>query len=316
MSDIAPEQESSTERLDRRSIGGSLLLHAGLVAALLGLWRPNAPLEVPQPLIQVILDGPGAAGAAGGGGGTGAAQGSPQAAPQPDAAHQRAAAEPPASPDEPPPAETAAGMPPPPPEPTPAPAAAAIPQPPPPRPARKPAHVARAPAQPKAAAAPLPAPPVAEPTPAPAPSPAPSQTASANPAPGTGGGPGGTAGRGQGVEGLGRGAVGNGPLDGPGDDYLEALRRWLARYKRYPDDAIRKKEEGRVEIGFVLARDGTVLDAWIERSSGVPELDEAALAMMHRASPVPPLPPRYTGAQLKLDIPVDYSIGFFEKMFQ
>jgi protein TonB len=123
-------------------------------------------------------------------------------------------------------------------------------------------------------------------------------------------------GHGQGVEGAGFGAVGDGPIEGPGDDYLEALRRWLARYKQYPDDAVKKKQEGRVEIGFVLDRDGTVLDAWIERSSGVPELDQATLAMLHRASPVPPVPQRYKGKQLKLVMPIDYSIGLFDKLFR
>ena len=103
---------------------------------------------------------------------------------------------------------------------------------------------------------------------------------------------------------------------GPGDDYLAALQRWLARYKKYPDDAIKKKEEGKVVVGFTLNRDGTVLDSWIEHSTGVPELDQATLAMLQRASPMPPIPPRYKGAQLKLAMPIDYSIGFFDKLFQ
>jgi protein TonB len=59
-----------------------------------------------------------------------------------------------------------------------------------------------------------------------------------------------------------------------------------------------------------------VLDAWIERSSGLPLLDAAALAMMHNASPVPPIPDHYPGSELKLAMPVDYSIGFFERIFR
>ena len=38
--------------------------------------------------------------------------------------------------------------------------------------------------------------------------------------------------------------------------------------------------------------------------------------MMHRASPVPPVPDRYKGSELKLAMPVDYSIGFFERLFR
>lgn len=119
---------------------------------------------------------------------------------------------------------------------------------------------------------------------------------------------------GQGQEGTGHGFVGEG-RDGPGDDYLEELRRWLARYKHYPKEAIDKNEEGKVVVGFTLARDGTVVAAWIVKSSGVPILDQAALAMLHNSSPVPPVPARYKGSELKLAMPIDYSIGLFDKLF-
>ena len=109
---------------------------------------------------------------------------------------------------------------------------------------------------------------------------------------------------------------GAGSREGPGDEYLEELRRWLARHKHYPQEAIDKNEEGQVVVGFTLKRDGTVLQAWIEKSSGVPILDRAALAMLHDASPVPPVPARYQGAELKLAMPIDYSIGFFDKLFR
>ena len=183
--------------------------------------------------------------------------------------------------------------------------------PPPPHPQRKPEHRVPTPPKPEIAAAPPPAP--AEPAPAPAP--AETATALAAP-PGAGAGPGGEAGRGQGNEGAGRGVIGNGPLEGPGDDYLDALRRWLARYKKYPPDALKNNQEGKLVVGFTLERDGTVLDAWIVQSSGVQSLDQDAIAMLHRASPVPPVPERYKGAQLKLAMPLDYKIGFFDKLFK
>jgi protein TonB len=317
-----------------RGIAASLLLHLALIEALLGWWLPAAPPEPAPPLIHVVFGDPGAAGAAGGSGGqsdgqgdAAASQSASTAAPDATAEQAEATPPPPASAPEPtPPSTEAAQLTPPAPVPTPVPAPAPTPVPalrpepkiaeaPPPLPQHKPPpHPTRV-----ASARPAPAkPPVPAPAPAPAPAAeAPAASASANAAaPGSGNGAGTLVGQGQGTEGAGRGVFGDGTREGPGDEYLEKLRRWLAKYKQYPQAAIDKKEEGQVIIGFTLKRDGTVLTAWIERSSGNPLLDEAALAMMHRASPVPPIPDRYKGNELKLAMPIDYSIGFFERLFR
>jgi protein TonB len=286
----------------------SLLLHVAIIAALLGLWRLPAPHEV---ILQVALvdEGPGAAGAAGGTDGRAATPG-------------RAPAETPAAPsatsastEAPTEANRALAAPPQPASPPEAPAppvpAAAAPKPP-PRPQHKPAPPAR-PAAPVTAAA--------EPPPTPAavssqPPSADATAATAPPAAGVGRGPAGPSGVGKGAEGQGHGVVGNGPPEGPGDDYLNRLRRWLAKYKKYPEDALKRKVEGEVVVAFTLARDGTVLAAQVEKSSGSATLDEAAVRMLHDASPVPPVPERYKGRELRLTIPVDYSIGFFERLFR
>jgi protein TonB len=200
----------------------------------------------------------------------------------------------------------------------------------PPRPQRKPRAPAAptpspdtAPATPQATQEPGPQPRQAAPPPASdapqeaPPSAAGDKAAAAAPAAaGIGTGPAGPGGVGQGSEGQGHGIAGNGPQDGPGDDYLDRLRRWLARYKKYPEEALKRKVEGEVVVAFTLARDGTVLSAPVEKSSGNPLLDQAAVQMLHDASPVPPVPERYKGRELRLTIPVDYSIGLFERLFR
>jgi protein TonB len=95
----------------------------------------------------------------------------------------------------------------------------------------------------------------------------------------------------------------------PGDEYLGSVRRHISQFKRYPAEALRAKQQGTVLVTFVLARDGTVLDARIERGSGFPLLDQAALDMLHNASPVPALRASYTGDRARLDIPVDFAIS-------
>lgn len=59
-----------------------------------------------------------------------------------------------------------------------------------------------------------------------------------------------------------------------------------------------------------------MLNAWIDQSSGNPLLDEATLAMIHNASPIPKVPDKYKGDTLRLFMPVNYSIGLFDRLFK
>lgn len=71
----------------------------------------------------------------------------------------------------------------------------------------------------------------------------------------------------------------------------------LERRKRYPASARARGEEGTVLVAFRIDGGGRVLSASLARSSGHRALDEAALAMVERASPVP-APPAGTGTTL------------------
>lgn len=126
-------------------------------------------------------------------------------------------------------------------------------------------------------------------------------------------GPGGAVGAGTGVAGPGRGSFGNGK--GSGDDYLDRLHKWLLKYLKYPPEARARKQEGTVWVRIVIARDGTVLDAQIQNSSGFPLLDAAILEMVHAASPVPALPAEVAGDTAKIGLPFKFTIGFFDKVF-
>jgi protein TonB len=134
-------------------------------------------------------------------------------------------------------------------------------------------------------------------------------------APGLGSGPGGKTGLGTGATGDGRGALGAGPITGPGDDYLDRLRRWLNKYKHFPEEAQKQKQHGQLVISFTILRDGTVRDPHVERSSGFPLLDAAALQMLRDASPVPALPETYRAPQVAVDLPVEFTIGFLDRIF-
>lgn len=79
----------------------------------------------------------------------------------------------------------------------------------------------------------------------------------------------------------------------------------LERYKRYPSAARMKRVEGTAYLSFGMDRDGRVLGYHLASSSGSAELDEEVLAMIVRASPLPPAPPE-VHTQVKLVVPVRF----------
>lgn len=64
----------------------------------------------------------------------------------------------------------------------------------------------------------------------------------------------------------------------------------LNRYKRYPEDARRRGQEGVVKLRFVIDGRGNVLRFELAGRSGSPSLDRATLQMIRRAQPLPAPP--------------------------
>ncbi|MGH6804474.1 MAG: TonB family protein [Methyloceanibacter sp.] len=86
-----------------------------------------------------------------------------------------------------------------------------------------------------------------------------------------------------------------------------ALMAHFNRHKRYPSGAQRRSAE--VRIAFTLDRRGDVVDFRVKRSSGLPVFDEAALAMIKRAHPVPAPPPAVADEGLTFEVPVLFRAG-------
>lgn len=68
------------------------------------------------------------------------------------------------------------------------------------------------------------------------------------------------------------------------------LAAHLERHRRYPASARASGVEGVVHLHFTIDPSGSVVAHGVARSSGSPALDEAAIEMIRRASPLPPPP--------------------------
>jgi len=88
----------------------------------------------------------------------------------------------------------------------------------------------------------------------------------------------------------------------------KALINHLNRHKRYPDAARSRSAQGVVVVAFRLDRSGQLVASQITQSSGSAALDEEALAVLKRASPMPAPPEQIAGPMLDLGLPIQFRI--------
>ena len=82
----------------------------------------------------------------------------------------------------------------------------------------------------------------------------------------------------------------------------------LQRSKRYPAAAQRRREEGTAQVVFTIDRQGRLLSASIQKSSGSEALDTEALALLKRAAPFAPPPPELGREHISLTVPVRFRL--------
>ena len=98
-------------------------------------------------------------------------------------------------------------------------------------------------------------------------------------------------------------AMGDG---GARNDYLSRVYRHIDPYRDYPAAARAARQHGRVVTRLTISRAGELLDIRLDRSSGWPLIDNAEMAAIRRAMPLPPVPAGMRGDPIVLVLPMNY----------
>jgi protein TonB len=86
------------------------------------------------------------------------------------------------------------------------------------------------------------------------------------------------------------------------------LAAHIERFKRYPQEARSREEQGVARVGFTIDHEGRLLSSRIVQSSGSATLDEETLAMLARAQPMPRPPERLSDGELSFVVPVRFTL--------
>lgn len=132
--------------------------------------------------------------------------------------------------------------------------------------------------------------------------------------PGKGGGTG-SLGRTSGSSGGGSGSMGN-PGGGGGAPGIDALKepdfgpymRELQRRIKMNWDPPKGNESKRVVLLFKIAKDGRLLSCRVNKSSGLPSADQAALKAVELTAPFRPLPADFKGQSIDIQFTFDYNV--------
>lgn len=95
---------------------------------------------------------------------------------------------------------------------------------------------------------------------------------------------------------------------GTKETYISQIAQWLAKHKKYPASAKRRRHEGKVILHFVIDAQGDVINYNIVGTSGFDTLDAEALKMIQRATPFPDIPAELGLQHLSISVPIAFDL--------
>lgn len=94
-----------------------------------------------------------------------------------------------------------------------------------------------------------------------------------------------------------------------GNAWQRSVMERLERFRSYPADARAEHDEGITVLRLLISRRGDVLGATVNETSGSNILDEEAINLAHRVSPLPQPPSEIIGDPLVLLVPVSFQLS-------
>jgi TonB family protein len=91
--------------------------------------------------------------------------------------------------------------------------------------------------------------------------------------------------------------------------YAQAIKERIAGQWKYPQEARKKKLEGRLVALFSLNKEGALTRLDITKSSGHEVLDREAERAVRSAAPFPPFPSTVTVSRLNINVSFDYTLS-------
>jgi len=90
--------------------------------------------------------------------------------------------------------------------------------------------------------------------------------------------------------------------------YKTALQAEIARHRSYPRIARRLRQEGTVEVGFVVLADGRLTEIELVDSSGYDLLDHAAIQAVRDVRQFRPIPSELARKRWNLSVPLNFRL--------
>jgi protein TonB len=128
---------------------------------------------------------------------------------------------------------------------------------------------------------------------------------------------GGTAGdgtMGQAASGTGTGGSGAGSGGCLDPVWMRAVTERVRQFFYYPPPALASRTTGVAVVHFTVRRNGRIDRMQVSQSSGNGDLDKAAIDILRKAQPLPPIPDRMRTDRVEGDLPINFGVRSFAGM--
>jgi periplasmic protein TonB len=92
------------------------------------------------------------------------------------------------------------------------------------------------------------------------------------------------------------------------NEYLAKIRMIIEKNKVYPKSAKRLNQMGKVNVCFVISKNGNIQDVKVVKKSNFEKLDEAAIEILTKISSFEPIPEKLNKNSWEITIPIVYQI--------